>query len=44
MRTADENGLFGDVTLYGLDRFPFGEVEVYEEGDGVRKVFDELFL
>lgn len=42
MRTADENGLFGDVTLYGLDRFPFGEVEVYEGEADPDKLWEKL--
>ncbi len=40
--TADENGLFGDVTLYGLDRFPFGEVEVYEGEADPDKLWEKL--
>lgn len=38
----DKNGILGDVMLYGLERFPLGEAEVYEGESDVEKLWEKL--
>ena len=38
----DENGILWDSMLYGLERFPFGEIEVYEGEKNLEELWEKL--
>lgn len=38
----DKNGTLGDVMLYGLERFPLGEAEVYEGESDAEQLWEKL--